>query len=57
LHPSHIGEGLGWGGCFFASFFAPKKVRNSARWNLAKKVLGFYPINIYPEPGIFLLKD
>ena len=22
-------SGLAWGGCFFASFFAPKKVRNS----------------------------
>ena len=28
LHPPHIGGGLGGGGCFFASFFAPKKVRN-----------------------------
>ena len=27
LHPPHIGGGLGGGGCFFASFFAPKKVR------------------------------
>ena len=24
---AHIGGGLGGGGCFFASFFAPKKVR------------------------------
>ena len=30
LHPPHIGGGLGGGGCFFASFFAPKKVRNKA---------------------------
>ena len=28
MHPPHIGGGLGGGGCFFASFFAPKKVRN-----------------------------
>ena len=28
LHPPHIGGGLGGGGCFFASFFAPKKVRS-----------------------------
>ena len=27
MHPPHIGGGLGGGGCFFASFFAPKKVR------------------------------
>ena len=25
LHPPHIGGGLGGGGCFFASFFAPKR--------------------------------
>ena len=25
---AHIGRGLGEGGCFFATFFAPKKVRN-----------------------------
>ena len=31
LHPPHIGGGLGGGGCFFASFFAPKKVR---KWGL-----------------------
>ena len=29
LHPPHIGGGLGEGGCFFASFFAPKKVRSN----------------------------
>ena len=28
MHPPHIGGGLGGGGCFFASFFAPKKARN-----------------------------
>jgi hypothetical protein len=31
LHPLHIGRGLGEGGCFFASFFAPKKVRKTRR--------------------------
>jgi hypothetical protein len=30
---------LGEGGCFFATFFAPKKVRNSARFHLAKNHL------------------
>ena len=28
LHPPHIGGGLGGGGCLFASFSAPEKVRN-----------------------------
>ena len=41
LHPPHIGGGLGGGGCFFASFFAPKKVRNcraqSLRFGKASK--------------------
>ena len=45
MHPPHIGGGLGGGGCFFASFFAPKKVRSMrfGEWSeafLARKVLG-----------------
>ena len=27
MHPLHIGRGLGEGGCLFASFSAPEKVR------------------------------
>ena len=31
MHPPHIGGGLGGGGCFFASFFAPKKDSSDIR--------------------------
>jgi hypothetical protein len=43
LHPPHIGGGLGGGGCFFASFFAPKKVR--------KTLLLLFKRNLPKGPG------
>ena len=40
MHPPHIGGGLGGGGCFFASFFAPKKVRTKRlSWNFSLEIL------------------
>jgi hypothetical protein len=38
-HITHIGGGLVGGGCFFASFFAPKKVRDY----LMNQVLALLP--------------
>ena len=48
LHPPHIGGGLGGGGCFFASFFAPKKVREMGSGGIPQR-RGNTSLRVHPE--------
>ena len=41
LHPAHIGGGLGGGGCLFATFSAPEKVRITGRVQPCKRKVTF----------------